>query len=160
MGVKVVSAMWFVNRYEPRYRSILQDAFAKDGYFDFELLVVSWHVATSVPELLTTSVVGSMQLNEQEDMQMSKLLSRYLMYLMVHKAELLPCHADIARQLVADAQRDLRQNTELSWDVEAITTLLEQGRVEEQNDSLPFNLRAGMRAARLLRTWILQSDGG
>ncbi|MCO5551916.1 hypothetical protein L7F22_005423 [Adiantum nelumboides] len=151
MGVKVVSPMWFVNRYEPRYRSILQDSFAKDGYFDFEHLVVSWHVATCVSELLTTSAVGSMQLNEQEDMRMSKLLSRYLMYLMVHKAELLPCHADIARQLVADTQRDLRQNTEFSWDVEAITTLLEQQGVEQHNNSLPFNLRAGMRAARLLR---------
>ncbi|MCO5585891.1 hypothetical protein L7F22_039825 [Adiantum nelumboides] len=115
MGVKVVTAMWFVNRYELRYQSIMQVAFAKDGYFDFEHLVVSWHVANTVSELPTTSTVGSMQLNEQEDMQMSKLLSIYLMYLMVHKAELLPCHTDIARQLVADTQRDVRQHTKLSW---------------------------------------------
>ncbi|MCO5571773.1 hypothetical protein L7F22_025521 [Adiantum nelumboides] len=44
-----------------------------------------------------------------------------------------------------------KKHTELSSDVEAITTLLEQGDVEQQNDSLSFNTRVGMRVARFLQ---------
>ncbi|KAI5078738.1 hypothetical protein GOP47_0006409 [Adiantum capillus-veneris] len=156
MGVKVVDPMWFLPRYEHRHRSILQDVFGRAGYFDFEHMVVNWHVATCVTELLATSPVGSCisihNIAQEEDMRVSKLLSRYLMYLMVHKAELLPCHADITRQLAADTQRDLRQHIEPIWDVESITSLLQQQDIEREDNSLPFNLRDGMRAGSLLQT--------
>ncbi|KAI5079173.1 hypothetical protein GOP47_0006844 [Adiantum capillus-veneris] len=155
--MKVVSSTWFLPRYERRHRVILQEALGRGGYVDFEHLVVNWHVATCVSELLATSAVGHTQhalihnMAQEEDMRVSKLLSKYLMYLLVYKPELLPCHAEIGRQVAADTQRDLRQHSELFWDVESITGLLHRQGEEEQNNNLPFNLRSGIRAASLLQ---------
>ncbi|MCO5597266.1 hypothetical protein L7F22_051342 [Adiantum nelumboides] len=156
--VKVVSPVWFFPRYERRHRAILQDALAKGGYLDFEHVVVSWHVATCLSELLAASGADNTQhapihnIAQEEDMRVSKRLSRYLMYLLVHKAELLPCHAEIGRQLAADTQRDLQRHSQQLSNVESITALLQQQGGEQQNSTLPFNLRAGIRAASLLQT--------
>ncbi|MCO5583985.1 hypothetical protein L7F22_037903 [Adiantum nelumboides] len=82
---------------------------------DFEDAVIVWHVVTCMCEERYNHLTSATQAHDwlyhaaaDEDMRMSRLLSRYLMYLMVHKTKLLPCgHADSARQLVADTQRNI-----------------------------------------------------
>ncbi|KAH7295809.1 hypothetical protein KP509_27G066800 [Ceratopteris richardii] len=56
----------------------------------------------------TTFYIDEMGDNITETVQMAKLLSRYAMYLLVHKAELLPCHANIGRKAAKNAKRSLQ----------------------------------------------------
>jgi hypothetical protein len=63
---------------------------------------------------------------------MSKLLSRYMAYLLVHKTELLPCHAYTAKRLAMSTQRALRLVA--PWDHANVSRLLEQaGREDKDN---------------------------
>lgn len=162
---------WFLPKYPPSHqRNILYAASGfnpDDGQFysDLEHLLMNWHVATCVCELLieTDSVVagsnhgqqpaantsadyGAQQGTLQVDLQMSKLLSRYLVYLLVHKAELLPCHADIGRQVAADTQRDLLT---LTWNPQSILQLIQQD--IDSNRNIPSNLEDGMKVGKLLQ---------
>ena len=57
---------------------------------------------------------------------MSKLLSRYMAYLLVHKMELLPCQPDIARKLAMETQRALlHEEACRKWDVPHVAVMVE-----------------------------------
>eukprot|EP00250_Pteridium_aquilinum_P011832 c20337_g1_i1 orf=168-2522(+) len=198
---QTLDPMWFLPKYnEDGHRRILlaavgaNDQVGNRFYMDLEHLIISWHVATCVCELLAapppaslavlaaasmevaspnvnsvldqptlTSPVHQLVANTDDsmakDFRMSKLLSRYLMYLLVHKTELLPCHADIARTVAAETERDIRA---LTWNVESIRPVLismEPDNIEctpGVQNPVSFNLTSGMKAASLLQA--LPSD--
>lgn len=183
---------WFMRKYNDGYlqRRIVQAAFGTNGhdpvYIDLEHLMVNWHVATCMCELLATQPCPTQHVDVEVphhehanihisngtisrhgagspaaspghdqlaagrenttdvDLRMSKLLSRYMMYLLVHKTELLPCHADIARQVAADTQRDM---CAITWNTEFIMQRAHTPNMQ----GVPFNLRSGMKAGSLLQ---------